>query len=617
VGIVHRDIKPENVLVVRQEGREVVKIVDFGISAMLAAGQSEGGSIAGTPHYMPPEQILGQAFDGRCDQYATGCMAYELLVGHPPFISDELEELLDAQVNQAPPPIGSVRSDILIPPNLAQVIHNCLAKDAGSRYPNMNELEYALCEAQIADGLTTPWDDLALPEVDDDRREWLLKHMPSPNVIVQQQRRWLWPVVAGVMTVAAGSAVWWATHRPPTEQQRDQIAEIASAALEAGAKTHWVYPQLGDPQGQTSYRKVIELEKLKGRAAGAADERAEELRDQFAGTLRAQGDQFWGIPETKMLARDFYWQAWLFDQNDGASLERSGLTPGQIASFRDKAARGEFTRQEIVQGRSVILAAAADESTLASDEAQEVFSELTVVGSGAAHEALRARGIKASARTSLGTGDSADGADGSGGSEGSEGSEGSANPAGAGDDEGLVDTDGADDGEVGDVPISDENAGLILDEVADDGGDRGRKSKKKRKKRQTGSDDVDLSGAKSDPDKAKAYANEGAKALSSGRRSEAERFFNQAISYDRRNAKALMGLSDVYFDTGQSNKAVLYAERAVRNASKTSSYRLKLGDAYYKVLRYKDALEQYEKAKQLGSGKADSRIAKVKAKIGG
>ena len=83
------------------------------------------------------------------------------------------------------------------------------------------------------------------------------------------------------------------------------------------------------------------------------------------------------------------------------------------------------------------------------------------------------------------------------------------------------------------------------------------------------------------------------------------------------NAKALMGLSDVYFDTGSNQKAVLYAERAVKAAPKNKSYRLKLGDAYFKVLRYRDALTQYEKAKELGASKADARIAKVKPKVGG
>ena len=80
---------------------------------------------------------------------------------------------------------------------------------------------------------------------------------------------------------------------------------------------------------------------------------------------------------------------------------------------------------------------------------------------------------------------------------------------------------------------------------------------------------------------------------------------------------ALMGLSDVYFDTGADQKAVVFAEKAVSASPANQGYRLKLGDAYFKVLRYQDALKQYEQAKKLGSTKADERISRVKTKLGG
>ncbi len=73
----------------------------------------------------------------------------------------------------------------------------------------------------------------------------------------------------------------------------------------------------------------------------------------------------------------------------------------------------------------------------------------------------------------------------------------------------------------------------------------------------------------------------------------------------------------MYFDTGSNQKAVLYAEKAVKAAPKNSNYRIKLGDAYYAVLRYRDALDEYKKAKSYGSSKAAKRIAKAQAKIGG
>ena len=136
------------------------------------------------------------------------------------------------------------------------------------------------------------------------------------------------------------------------------------------------------------------------------------------------------------------------------------------------------------------------------------------------------------------------------------------------------------------------------------------------KKPKTG-DDEELGSNARNPQKAAELAEQGMAALSAGRRTEASSLFNQAISYDHSNSMALMGLSQVYFDTGSNQKAVLYAEKAVKAAPKNSNYRIHLGDAYFKVLRYRDALEQYEKAKDLGSSKADARISKAKEKIGG
>ncbi|MFY0537559.1 serine/threonine-protein kinase [Nannocystis pusilla] len=209
-GIVHRDIKPENIILVRKGGRDgVVKVVDFGISAVL--GQERRGKIAGTPHYMAPEQIRGHAFDGRLDMYAAGCVAFELLTGSPPFPSEALEEVLNAHVHQPPPSFRQVRPDLQLPAQLEQVVLRCLSKQPGDRYADMHELEAALCEAQIACGLRTAWDDLPLPECAPDRLERLRARMPSPQAV---PRRWLWPVVAGVSLVAAGVAVAVALRTP-------------------------------------------------------------------------------------------------------------------------------------------------------------------------------------------------------------------------------------------------------------------------------------------------------------------------------------------------------------------------------------------------------------------
>jgi tetratricopeptide (TPR) repeat protein len=121
---------------------------------------------------------------------------------------------------------------------------------------------------------------------------------------------------------------------------------------------------------------------------------------------------------------------------------------------------------------------------------------------------------------------------------------------------------------------------------------------------------------KRDPTRAKALAEEGVQALRAGRRGDAETLFHQAIAYDNRNVKALMGLSDVYFENGVKQKSVQFAELAVEAAPQSKACHLKLGDAYYNVLRYRDALEHYEKARDLGETSAERRIEKVTARLG-
>ncbi len=105
-------------------------------------------------------------------------------------------------------------------------------------------------------------------------------------------------------------------------------------------------------------------------------------------------------------------------------------------------------------------------------------------------------------------------------------------------------------------------------------------------------------------------------ALAGGKRKEAESLFHQALSADNRNAAALIGLSDLEFDRGAHQRAADYAEKAIAASPKSGSYHLKLGDAYFKLLRYADARRAYEKAKDLGVREADERLAKVKSKLG-
>ncbi len=110
-GVIHRDLKPDYVFVTRDhDGREVLKIMDFGIAKVVDDDLMDGlttkvGAIVGTPAYMSPEQALGDEIDPRADLYSVGIILYELLTGGPPFTSTDSRELMQSHVAGRIPPL--------------------------------------------------------------------------------------------------------------------------------------------------------------------------------------------------------------------------------------------------------------------------------------------------------------------------------------------------------------------------------------------------------------------------------------------------------------------------------------------------------------------------------
>jgi serine/threonine protein kinase len=146
-GIVHRDLKPENVFLVRaDDGREVVKIVDFGIAQMKdVTGQSgkkltQTGMIFGTPEYMSPEQAKGLPIDHRVDIYAVGVILYEMAAGRTPFVGDSFMGILTQHLYEPAPAILSLNPNAQITPEYELVIAKALAKNPDERYQTMQEL---------------------------------------------------------------------------------------------------------------------------------------------------------------------------------------------------------------------------------------------------------------------------------------------------------------------------------------------------------------------------------------------------------------------------------------------------------------------------------------------
>jgi tetratricopeptide (TPR) repeat protein len=142
-GVVHRDVKPENVML----GGDYVLLADFGVAkAIEPTGDpllTIAGGIVGTPAYMAPEQVGAEpTLDHRADLYALGVVAYELLVGEPPFTGLELGPLLIAHATREPVPLSARRPDV--PVALAEIVARCLRKEPGERWSSADALSHAL-----------------------------------------------------------------------------------------------------------------------------------------------------------------------------------------------------------------------------------------------------------------------------------------------------------------------------------------------------------------------------------------------------------------------------------------------------------------------------------------
>ena len=197
-GLVHRDVKPANILM--EESVERVLISDFGLARTVDdATLTRTGIVAGTPHYMSPEQASGHTVDHRSDLFSLGSVLYFMCTGRPPFRAEHAMAILNRICHDVHRPVDEINPDI--PAELADTIDQLLAKHPADRFRGAHEVEQHL--------------------------EWILSQLQEGRrgVTISWHRRWrrwratvkktLWGLCAAAACVGAGVGLTWMSQSQP------------------------------------------------------------------------------------------------------------------------------------------------------------------------------------------------------------------------------------------------------------------------------------------------------------------------------------------------------------------------------------------------------------------
>jgi serine/threonine protein kinase len=260
-GLVHRDVKPSNILL--EETVERAVLTDFGLArTMDDASLTHTGVLAGTPHYMSPEQAMGAAVDHRADLFGLGAVLYFMATGHPPFRADGALAVLHRICRDQHRPVWQTNNEI--PDELSDLIDQLLEKKPGRRPSTAAEVSQRLA-AQLS----------RFQQFGPSQRRWT-------GWRGRRMRRRLLGTIAAVLAIAAAATTYHFASAPTA-------IEAVSSAGTSGAGTNSY--EANPTELQESIERSQALESNFSSELQAAHQAVGESERQM--TFSASGDDAW------------------------------------------------------------------------------------------------------------------------------------------------------------------------------------------------------------------------------------------------------------------------------------------------------------------------------------
>jgi tRNA A-37 threonylcarbamoyl transferase component Bud32 len=221
LGIVHRDLKPDNIMLTKdRDGLDSVKVVDFGIAKAVdgaAEKMTRTGTVVGTPDYMSPEQLSGDAVDGRSDTYSLAIVAFNLLTGRLPFPATSTQTAMIMRLTDKPKSLSEMNPAVRWPAEVQAVMDRALERDADLRYDSTRDFGRALYAAVV---IMPPVSGVTEIPLGAEAPRQVTKVLAEPTAGSRAGKRWpLLPYTFGAMIASLALLALLLFSRPTPDRQ--------------------------------------------------------------------------------------------------------------------------------------------------------------------------------------------------------------------------------------------------------------------------------------------------------------------------------------------------------------------------------------------------------------